>query len=209
MMTTLNKIRAHSPCREGWYRLLRHLGKTAADDEPLPITAALESNGLDDALWCLRAVEGHAREIRLYVVWCGKQVRHLMTDPGSLTALDVAERHAHGTASDAELREAREAALAAYLAAWRAAAAAEQAADAAAHETAEAEHRAWTETSWAAWAATAADAAVSEWAARAAANTAYAARKAGIAEAAQADELRRICREIEAGRDPYPEEDGR
>ena len=28
--TTLNRIRAHSPCREGWAKLLRHLGKTEA-----------------------------------------------------------------------------------------------------------------------------------------------------------------------------------
>jgi hypothetical protein len=32
--TTLNRIRAHSPCQEGWEKLLNHLGKTKADDEP-------------------------------------------------------------------------------------------------------------------------------------------------------------------------------
>lgn len=209
MITTLNKIRARRPCREGWYRLLSHLGKTAADDEPLAIATVLDSNGLDDALWCLRAVEGRDREIRLYAVWCARQVQHLMTDPRSLAVLDVAERHARGRASTAELSEAGEAARAAYLAAWRAVAAAEQAADAAPYETAEAAHSAWTETAWAAWAAAAAESAGSERAARAAVNTAYTARQAGTAKAAQADELRRICHEIEAGRDPYPEEDGR
>jgi hypothetical protein len=195
MITTLNQIRSHKPCREGWEKLLRHLGKTTAADEPLPITAVLESSGLDDALYCLRAVEGREREIRLYVTWCARQVQHLMTDPRSLAAIDVAERFARGRASAAELRQAGEAALAAYSAAWRAAAAAEQAADAA--------HWAWTET---AWAASAAESAGSERAARAAVNTAYTARQAGAAKAAQADELRRICEEIEAGRDPYPEE---
>ena len=29
--TTLNKIRGHGPCSDGWARLLRHLGKTQAD----------------------------------------------------------------------------------------------------------------------------------------------------------------------------------
>lgn len=205
MITTLNKIRAHNPCRGGWQKLLRHLDKTAAADEPLPITAVLENNGLDDALWFLPAVEGRDREIRLYVIWCARQVQHLMTDPRSLAVLDVAERFARGRASTAELRQAREAALAAYVAAWKVAAAAEQAADAAADGTSEAAHRAWAATAWAAWAASAAESAGSERAARAAVNTAYTARQAGTAKAAQADELRRVCQEIEAGRDPYPE----
>jgi len=121
MKTTLNHIRSHSPCADGWAKLLRHLGKTQADDEPLSIITVLDSNGLDDALWCLRAVTGHDREIRLYTVWCARQVQHLMTDPRSIAALDVAERHANGAATDAELDAASAAASAA---AWAASAAA-------------------------------------------------------------------------------------
>ena len=109
-MTTLNAIREHGPCADGWTTLLRHLGKTQADDEPLSIVTILDSNGLDDALWCLRAVTGHDREIRLYAVWCARQVQHLITDPRSLAALDVAERYAHGLATDEELAAARYAA---------------------------------------------------------------------------------------------------
>ena len=120
MKTTLNAIRAHSPCADGWRKLLAHLGKTEADDEPLSIVTILDSNGIDDAIWCLRAVTGHDREIRLYAVWCARQVQHLMTDPRSLAALDVAERHANGQATDAELA----AAWAAWAAAWAAARAA-------------------------------------------------------------------------------------
>jgi hypothetical protein len=117
MITTLNQIRAHGPCADGWRKLLAHLGKTCADDEPLPITTVLDSNGLDDALWCLRAVPGHDREKRLYAVWCARQVQHLLTDPRSMAALDVAERHANGLASDDEL----DARAAAGDAAWDAA----------------------------------------------------------------------------------------
>ena len=108
--TTLNKIRAHGPCVSGWVKLLRHLGKTQADDELLAFATILDSNGLDDALWCLRAVDGHEREMRLYAVWCARQVQHLMTDPRSLAAMDVAERYANGQATDAELAAAKEAA---------------------------------------------------------------------------------------------------
>lgn len=68
MLTTLNKIRACGPCHTGWTKLLKNLGKPKADDEPLRIAAILESNGLDDALWCLRAVDGHQREMRLFAV---------------------------------------------------------------------------------------------------------------------------------------------
>ena len=100
--TTLNKIHTHGPCKKGWTKLLKHLDKTKADDEPLPLLTILESNGLDDALWCLRSVPEHNREGRLFAVWCARQVQHLMKDPRSLTALDVAERFANGLATQEE-----------------------------------------------------------------------------------------------------------
>jgi len=136
MKTTLNKIRAKSPCRNGWSKLLEHLNKTKADDEPLDLLVVLKSNGLDDALWCLRAVDGYEREIRLYAVWCDRQVQHLITDRLKLEAIDVAERYAHGNATDKDLTDALvavsyesagscsaayEARNAAYAAAWAAA----------------------------------------------------------------------------------------
>ena len=119
MNTTLIAIREHNPCTNGWKKLLSHLEKTKADDELLPITTILDSNGVEDALWCLRAVGGRDREIRLYAVWCARQVQHLMADKRSINALDVAVRHANGTATDDELAAARAAAWAAALAAAR------------------------------------------------------------------------------------------
>ena len=120
--TTLNAIRKHSPCKDGWERLLTHLGKTKADDEPLPLTVVLDSNGLDDCLWCLRVVDGYDREFRLFAVWCARQVQHLMTDQRSIDALDVAERYANGEATDKELSAAWDAARDAAWAAARSAA---------------------------------------------------------------------------------------
>mgnify|MGYP001579723503 CR=1 FL=1 len=110
LTTTLNRIRERNPCPEGWKKLLRHLGKTEPDDEPLPFLTILDSNGLDDALWCCRAAPEYSREWRLFAVWCVRQVQHLMTDKRSLDALDVAERHAMGQATDKELAAARAAA---------------------------------------------------------------------------------------------------
>ena len=108
--TTLYAIRAHCPCATGWTKLLAHLGKTKADDEPLPLLTILDSNGVDDALWCLRAMPEHSRHWRLYAIWCARQVQHLMTDPRSIAALDAAERYARGDATAAELAAARDAA---------------------------------------------------------------------------------------------------
>jgi len=110
MKTTLNKIREHKPCADGWKKLLTYLGKTEADDESISLLTILDSNDFDDALWCLRAVEGYDKEIRLYAVWCARQVQDLMTDKRSLVAIDVAERYAHGQATDKELTTARAAA---------------------------------------------------------------------------------------------------
>ena len=163
--TTLNRIREHQPCVHGWTKLLKYLGKTQADDDPLPFATILESNGLDDALWCCRAEPQHAKEWRLYAVWCARQVQHLMADHRRLAALDVAERYANGKATADELAAAWDAAWAAEAAAWAAArAAAEDAAEDAAEAAAWAAARAAAEdaaeaAAWAAAWATARDAA--------------------------------------------------
>ena len=124
--TTLARIRAKSPSESGWKKLLRHLGKTSADDELLPFSVIVESNGLEDAFWCCQTVE-YDRVWRLYGVWCARQVQHLMKDQRSIDALDVAERFASGMATRDELQRAW---AAAKDAAWAAARAADAAKDA-------------------------------------------------------------------------------
>ena len=165
--TTLNRIREHSPCANGWRKLLTHLGKTEADDAPLAYSTILESNGVDDALWCLRAEPQHASIWRMYAVRCARRVQHLMTDERSIRALDVAERHARGAATDEELAAAGTdawdaARTAAGAAAWDAARTAAGAAAGAA---------AWA-AAWAAGAAAGAAAWAAAWAAGDAARTA-------------------------------------
>ena len=174
MKTTLNKIRKHSPCTDGWKKLLTYLGKTEADDEEISILTILDSNGLQDALWCLRAVEGKDREIRLFAVWCARQVQHLLTDKRSLDALDTAERYANGDATVEELNSARSAARAARAAAMPAAV--------------------WWAVEAARSAATAVAAARA--AARSAANAAARAAREAMGTKQEA-ELRRICEEVE------------
>ena len=119
--TTLNRIRAHGPCEPGWRKLLTGLGKTQADDEPLPFARIVEINGLEGALWCCRAEPQYAKEWRLFAVWCARQVEHLNPDPRVKAAIDTAERYANGEATDDELASAWDAASGAAWDALRAA----------------------------------------------------------------------------------------
>lgn len=124
--TTLNAIRQHSPCKASWEKLLKALNKTKADDALLSFEYILNTLNFDDALWCMRAAPEHRKEWRLFAVWCARRVTHLMTDPRSLAAIDVAERFAHGNATNEELDAAWAAAWAAardvaWAAAWAAA----------------------------------------------------------------------------------------
>ena len=130
MQTTLNKIKQHNPCTEGWAKLLSYLNKTEADDEPLELTTILESNGIEDALWALRAVDGKDREIRLMACDFAESVVHLANDERCNKAIEVIRRYANGeeatkeelaAARDAAWAAARDAASAASAAAWAAA----------------------------------------------------------------------------------------
>jgi len=126
--TTLNKIREHNPCEDGWKKLLKHLGKTKSDDEEFPMLEILDSNGLDDCLWALRTRPDLSSLWRLYAVDAAREVEHLVEDQHSKDALDVAECHALGKATDEELAAAWGAAKVAEDASWAAARAAEDAA---------------------------------------------------------------------------------
>jgi hypothetical protein len=93
------------------------------------------------------------KQLRIFAVRCARRVQHLMTDPRSVAALDVAERHANGQATDEELKVAWDAANAAWAAAnaaWDAARTAVRAAalDAAGAAASSARDAAW----YAAWA---------------------------------------------------------
>ena len=57
MKTTLNEIKKHHPCKSGWSTLLKSLNKTTSDDESLDLMTILKSNGIEDAIWCLRCFD--------------------------------------------------------------------------------------------------------------------------------------------------------
>jgi len=158
--TTLNDIRAASPCKDGWEKLLSHLGKTKADDEPLPLLTILDSNGLDDALWVLsNAMQPeHDRLSRHFQAWCTEPVLHLFEEKraGDTRVRAQIAMLRNDAATPDERAAARSAASAAALdaasaAAWAAALdAARSAAWAAAQD--DASDAAWAAASAAAWA---------------------------------------------------------
>ena len=163
--TTLNRIRAHSPCETSWKKLLKGLRKTKADDKPLRYSTIVRICGIEDAIWACVAEPQHDREWRLFAVWCARQVQHLMTDKRSIAALDVAERFANGEATQTELDAAWAAARAAAGAAVGEAAWAAAAADA----WAAARAAAWDAPRAAAWAAVGDAVGDAAWAAESAA----------------------------------------
>ena len=116
MTVTLPALRKKGACLAGYNKLVRALQGVEfsskdeeretyirfAHKEPVTLEAILANNGLDDALWALRCVPEVDRDAYLFAVWCARQVQHLMTDPRSLNALDVAEAFANGNATEAE-----------------------------------------------------------------------------------------------------------
>ncbi|WP_176158796.1 hypothetical protein [Burkholderia multivorans] len=113
---TLAALRKAGACYDGYNKLVRSLqGQPFTDededresyihfkhDAEIPLVDVLNSNGIDDALWSLRCVSGADRDIRLFAVWCARQVEHLMEDQRSKDALNVAERFANGEATEEE-----------------------------------------------------------------------------------------------------------
>ena len=153
MTTTLNKIKAQSPCKNGWDVLLNHLGKTQAYDEPLSIATIIKSNGIQDAVWALRAVEGNDKEIKFFAADCAESVLHIYekqypNDDLPRKAIQAARDYANGVIGKDELAAARTAArTAARDAAWDAAG---TAAGNAAGDAARAAARAAKAAAWAA-----------------------------------------------------------
>jgi hypothetical protein len=162
---TVQDIRNWSPCYDPARHLPEDWSGTIAD---ILRHATIPAH---DKLWVV-CREGliDVKTLRLFAVWCARQVEHLMTDERSKAASVVAEKFAHGEATKLEL-------AAAWAAAWDAARAAGDAARDAA--------RAAGDAAWDAARAAAGAAGDAAWdAARAAAGAARAAAGAAARAAA-------------------------
>ena len=139
METTLNKLKAANACTERYKVLLTALGKTQADDEPLLIAKIIETNGIEDAIWALRTVEGKDREIRLFLADCAEMVLPIFekdypNDDRPRKAIQAARDYANGLIGEEAMYAAGDAAM--YAARAAAGAAASAAASAAARDAA-------------------------------------------------------------------------
>lgn len=124
--TTLARIRAAQPCSVGWTKLLKGLGKTEADDEPLDLLTILDINGLNDALWVLSfgMPPEASRLARHFQAWCAEQVLPIFEAecPDDTRVRDQIAMLRNDDASDEDRDAARDAAWAAARAAASAAA---------------------------------------------------------------------------------------
>ena len=124
MKTTLNKLKAAGACTERYKVLLTALGKTEADDEELTILKIIETNGIEDAIWALRTVEGKDKELRLFAADCAEMVLPIYenqypNDDRPRKAIQAARDYANGLITAAACAAARAAASDAARAATR------------------------------------------------------------------------------------------
>ncbi|QZI93141.1 hypothetical protein SIPHO049v1_p0016 [Vibrio phage PS14A.1] len=71
---TLNQIKSENHLIEGWKKVLKANGGASADiDKPFPMSSILDSNGLDDTIWCMRCLPEHAELWIEFACWCALQ----------------------------------------------------------------------------------------------------------------------------------------
>jgi hypothetical protein len=96
------------PINDALKSLLIRLDSIRENDKPISYAEIAEVHGLSDALWCCRVEPKYERVWRQFVVWCARQIQHLIKDPHCIEAISVAERYLNGEASDADLSKAEE-----------------------------------------------------------------------------------------------------
>ena len=121
LTTTFELLRKASACESGYKKLAKALGgiKTYGADTEINLLTILESNGLDDALWCLRATVQDADKIkRLIACDFAESVLHIFESkrPGDdrpRKAIEAARKFVAGEITREQMQQARTAAYAA------------------------------------------------------------------------------------------------
>ena len=126
--TSFRLLHDAGACKERYRFLAKALGgiKAYGRDTPITLLQILNINGLDDALWALRACPDSEKFVRLLACDYAEHVLHIFEakypdDYRPREAIAVSRRYARGEATDAELSAAG---YAAGYAAWTAACAA-------------------------------------------------------------------------------------
>lgn len=69
--TTLAKIYSVNDCKRGWEVLLKYLGKSDMDDEPIPMRKLVDAVGIMGAIKMLKTIDGMDDEKQSFMRWCG------------------------------------------------------------------------------------------------------------------------------------------
>lgn len=117
MKTTFQKIKDNDPCSDGWNKLIRSVKNFDLDTE-VSIKQILDSNGIGDAVWALRAFEMPDKEARLFIADVAEislQIykKHCPNGLRPRHAIEVARKFANGEITETELASASAAARAA------------------------------------------------------------------------------------------------
>ncbi len=83
LFTTFNKLHKNHACREGYTKLARSLGgvNEYGKDTPISLDKIIESNGLQDTIWSLRATtESSENLLTEFVCRCAEHVLHFYED---------------------------------------------------------------------------------------------------------------------------------
>ena len=133
--TTINKLRAHGPCKAGWEKFLRWMKDNhpeITDDQEFPMVWILDSNGLMDCIWALRSRPDLGTQWRLLAFDYadrGGQVTESELEAAKAAidaagadtgAAGAAARAAWAAAAEAAAHDAHAAAHDAHAAAWTA-----------------------------------------------------------------------------------------
>jgi hypothetical protein len=81
--TTFNKLHEAGVCTEGYRKLAKYLGgvNEYGKDTPIPLDKIIESNGLQDTIWALRAtIEPPENLIIEFSCRCAEHVLHFYED---------------------------------------------------------------------------------------------------------------------------------
>ena len=109
--TTLRAIREQEPSSDLLEKLIKNLNGMS-EDEPLKFSTIVESNGIEDALWCLRSLpDEHLPAIRLLAADIAERVLHIYEekfpdDKRPREAIKAARDFANGKIDKDQLKRA-------------------------------------------------------------------------------------------------------
>ena len=83
LQVTFNSLKKHNACQDGYGRLSKALGgdEIYGLDTPINVLTILKRNGLEDAIWALRAtLQSSDKVCRLFAADCAESVLHIFEE---------------------------------------------------------------------------------------------------------------------------------